>query len=680
MLINRELSWLSFNERVLQESEDQNNPLIERMRFLGIFSNNLDEFYRVRVASAKRIVEVTKNEKEKEENILLLKKITKKTIELQKRFDKVFFTILKELRKKNIYLDNDNTISGEYLDYIESYFQENLKHDIFPILLKNLKNIPSLNDEKIYLLVDLAHEDKEKSAHAIVEIPSDRSRFVILPKQKKEEKTEIVLLDDVIRLNLHKVFETLPYEVKSSYTFKITRDAELDFDNEYSEGMLAKIKKSLQQRKSGDPVRFVHDKKMPKDILEKLTKALDIDETDSVIPGGKYHNFKDFIGFPSLGRKDLNFEPFPPIKHPKIKDDKSIFPQLKKEDILLHYPYHSFDHFIDMLQEASIDPKVKKIQIFIYRLASNSKVAKALVNAARNGKQVTAVIELKARFDESNNIEWTKYLQDRGVRVLHGFEGLKIHTKLCVITRKESNEQTYYAAIGTGNFNEKTAKIYSDVLLFTADKRVTKEVVSLFDIVEGRFNASYHRHIVLSPRNTRNKMVRLINFEIRQAKMGSKAKIRIKLNSLVDEKLITKLYEASQAGVKIEIIVRGICCLVPGVKKLSENIKVISILDRFLEHTRIYYFYHGGNEKYYISSADFMVRNLDRRIELTCPIYDEKLQQELKDFFKIQWKDSVKARIIDKDQNNLYAKSTEKEPLRAQYELYNYFKLKANGK
>jgi polyphosphate kinase len=680
MLVNRELSWLSFNERVLQEAEDALNPIIERIRFLGIFSNNMDEFYRVRVASVKRYIEFSKNEEKVAENEKVLQKIKEKTLSLQTRFDRTFFSLLKELKNHQIYLDNDRTIPSTYLSFIEEYFRSEIRHSIAPVMLKNLNNLPDFNDEKIYMLVILEDSDKEKELYSILEVPNDINRFIILPKLE-EKKTEIILLDDIIRLNLKKIFKTFPHKVKRSYTFKITRDAELDFDNEFSEGMLAKMKKSLIQRKTGLPVRFVYDKKMPKPIVKKLTKALNIKENESIIPGGKYHNFKDFIGFPGLKRDDLNFKPLPAVEHPHLQKADSLFPKIKNRDMLLHYPYQTFDYFIDLLQEAAIDPKVKKVQIFIYRLASSSKIAHALVNAARNGKDVTAVIELKARFDEENNIRWTKYLQDRGVRVLHGFESLKIHSKVCVITRKEDKGMEYYAAIGTGNFNEKTAKIYSDVLLLTADKRISKEAASIFDIVDGMFSSNYHKHLVLSPKSLRNKLVRLINYEIRQAESGKKAVIRLKLNSLVDDKLINKLYQASQAGVKIEIIVRGICRLVPQKKNLSENIHIISILDRYLEHTRVYMFHHGGNEQFYISSADWMVRNLDRRIEVTCPIYDENLQAELRDFFKIQWADNVKARIIEPGATNKYVPSGKKdEKVRAQYALYDYFKKKLNDK
>lgn len=673
-LINRELSWLSFNERVLQESEDKNNPLVERLRFLGIFSNNLDEFFRVRVASVKRVIELSNSVKEIEVEKKVLVAIKKKTLELQKRFDNTYEAITKDLANKGVYILNEKTVTESQKKYIKRLYKDKLRHDITPIMLKNFKDFPKLDDNSMYLFVRLKKEDSDKEMYSIIQIPKNFDRFYILPSVKDNED-DLILIDDIVRLNLNYVFRAFDLEVKGCYAFKITRDAELDLDNDVSESMLEKMKKGLRKRKTGLPVRFVYDKKMPEGILNQLTKTLNINASEHIIPGGRYHNFKDFIGFPSL-RPELNFDKLPQLKHIDLKGQKSLLSVIGQKDVMLHYPYHSFDYFIDLLQEASIDPKVKSIKILIYRLASNSKVIKSLVNTVRNGKDVTVVIELKARFDEDNNIGWTKYLRERGVRVFHGFEGLKIHSKLCVISRREGKDIKKYASVGTGNFNEKTAKIYGDLMLLTSDRRVTKEVSDIFDIVEGKFTSTYHRHIVLSPKHFRNKLVRLINYEAKQAKAGHKAQIRIKLNSLVDSALIRKLYLASQAGVEIEIIVRGICRLKPQVKGLSENIKVISILDRYLEHTRIYHFHHGGDDLYYISSADWMVRNLDRRIELTCPIYDPSLRAELDDYWDIQWRDNVKARVIDSKQKNQYKKGKGEDEVRAQYAMHTYYKRK----
>ena len=673
-LINRELSWLSFNERVLQESEDENNPLIERLRFLGIFSNNLDEFFRVRVASVKRVIELSNSVKEIETETKVLAAIKKKTLELQKRFDNTYESITKALANKGVYILNEKTVTDQQKKYIKRLYKDKLRHDITPIMLKNFKDFPKLDDNSMYLFVKLKKEDSDKEMYSIIQIPKNFDRFYILPHEKKNED-DIILIDDIVRLNLNYIFRAFDLEAKGCYAFKITRDAELDLDNDVSESMLEKMKKGLRKRKTGLPVRFVYDKKMPDSILNQLTKTLNIQASEHIIPGGRYHNFKDFIGFPGL-RSELNFDKLSQVKHCDLRGQKSLLSVIGQRDVMLHYPYHSFDYFIDLLQEAAIDPKVKSIKILIYRLASNSKVIKSLVNAVRNGKDVTVVIELKARFDEDNNIGWTKYLRERGVRVFHGFEGLKIHSKLCIISRREGKEIKNYASIGTGNFNEKTAKIYGDLMLLTSDRRITKEVGDIFDIVEGKFTSTYHRHIVLSPKHFRNKLVRLINFEAKQAKAGHKAKIRIKLNSLVDSALIRKLYLASQAGVEIEIIVRGICRLKPQVKGLSENIKVISILDRYLEHARIYYFYHGGEDLYYISSADWMVRNLDRRIELTCPIYDTNIRAEIDDYWDIQWKDNVKARVIDAKQKNHYKKRNGEKEVRAQYAMHTYYKRK----
>lgn len=675
-LTDRELSWLAFNERVLQEAEDPNNPLLERLRFLGIFSNNLDEFYRVRVASLKRLVDISKTPIRKKEYTKTLKKVRKKTAELQKRFDDGFDSIALEMEANNIFFLNNKQVSPEQETFLKKYFYDKVYLDLIPIMLGSTDEFPRLVDHSAYLAITLKNVEPEKNLYSLIEIPSHLDRFILLPCQ--ENRIELILLDDLIRLNLERLFASFEFEDIEAYSIKVTRDAELDFDNDVAEGILEKLNKSLRKRKRGLPVRLVYDKAISDNLLDFLSKQLKIKTNESVSPGGRFHNFKDFIGFPSLGIPEMEYEPMPPVFHPDLKPPTNIIRTLREKDILIHHPYQDYKHIVQFLREAAIDPKVKSIKILIYRLANNSKIVNALINAAKNGKKVLAVIELKARFDEESNIHYSNILQAEGVKVLHGFEDLKIHAKLCTVTRKEGKILKNYACVSTGNFNESSAKIYTDMSLLTANQQVTKELMDIFKIIEGKFAPIYHKHIVLSPKHLRNKLVRLINIEIKNAKLGKKAHIKIKLNNIVDEQMIAKLYQASQAGVQIDMVIRGICRLNPGVPGLSENIRVISILDRFLEHGRFIIFHNDGAPKYYISSADWMLRNLERRIELTCPIYDKAIQQELEDVFDIQFTDNIKSRIIDSKQKNQYNKGSEKDKQqkRAQYQLYNYYKNK----
>ncbi len=674
-LTNRELSWLAFNERVLQEAEDPNNPLLERLRFLGIFSNNLDEFFKVRVASLNRLIDITKNSGNKKELTKILKKIRKKTDLLQKRFDHNFDVIALELEKNNIFFTSDKQVNEEQKAYLKEYFYKEVYLDLIPIMIGPTQEFPRLVDHSAYLAITLFNKENDQSEYALIEIPSHLDRFILLPKNK--DKTELILLDDLIRLNLELVFHSFNYDNIEAYSIKVTRDAELDFDNDVAEGILEKLNKSLRKRKRGLPVRLVYDKSIQDNLLSFLLKQLKIKTTESVTPGGRFHNFKDFIGFPSLDLAGSEFKPMPPLFHPDIQPPINIMNTLQKKDILIHHPYQDYKHIIQFIREAAIDPKVKTIKILIYRLSNNSKIVNALINAAKNGKKVLAVIELKARFDEESNIKWSNVLQAEGVKVLHGFEDMKIHAKLCTITRLEGGILRNYACVSTGNFNESSARIYTDLSLLTAHKSVTKELQDIFQIIEGKFAPIYHRHIVLSPKHLRNKLVRLINIEIKNAQLGKKAHIRIKINNLVDDQMVEKLYQASQAGVKIDMVVRGICRLNPGVPGLSENIRVISILDRFLEHGRFMIFHNDGEPKYYISSADWMMRNLERRIELTCPIYDKNIQQELEHIFSIQFGDNVKSRIVDQKQTNKYSKNENNDTKnRAQYQLYQYYKEK----
>ena len=677
-IVNRELSWLSFNARVLQEAEDPNVPLIERIRFLGIFSNNLDEFFRVRVATIKRMVNLKKsvrNSLEEDPRHILLE-IQRIVIEQQNEFEQTYKRLLLQLETEGIHLIKEKDLSEDQGAYVKDYFHRKIYPALVPIILSDVKKFPYLKDKSIYLAVKLSKKDGSKVKYSLLEIPSKLERFLVIPSISNNKY--VMILDDLIRYCLSEIYAILNFDEITAHTIKITRDAELDFENDVSKSFLEKMKKSLKQRKKGAPVRFIYDEKMPKDMLAFFTEKIRLGKEDNLIPGGRYHNFKDFMKFPNLGRNDLEYTKIVPLQHKDLKPYHSIIDVIEKKDVMLHYPYQSFSYFIDLLREAAIDSKVKSIKITIYRLADDSKVVNALINAAKNGKKVTVVLELQARFDEENNIKWSNILQDEGVNVLFGLPGLKVHSKLCLITRREKGNIKHYASIGTGNYNESTGKIYSDLALFTSNTEITSEAVRLFGLLEGKSHRPYYyRHLVPSPMQLRNKLVRHINTEIRNAKAGKKAYIHLKMNSLVDPDLINKLYQASKAGVSIKLNIRGICSIIPGVKGLSENIQAISILDKFLEHSRIFIFGNGGDELMYISSADWMGRNLDSRIEVTCPIYDPKIRKEINEFLDIQWKDNTKARILDSSNENRFKKPKKNENLvRAQFALYEYYQAK----
>lgn len=681
-LINREISWLAFNERVLGEGSDKSVPLLERLKFLGIFSNNRDEFFRVRVASVKRLAAINEHIEETQDDPRdVLAQIQRITIRQQQQYENTYREILSELQTRNIHILSEKDLNEDQQDFVISYYQDKVDPVISPIMLDQVKRFPHLRDKAIYLATLLHFGDSKRrkatTQYALIEIPSTLPRFIQLPEE--EGKKYIIILDDVIRFNLKEVFDVIKPESVEAYTFKITRDAELDLDNDISKSFLEKMKKSLKQRRRGAPVRFVFDSSMPKEMQRYLTKKMLLTtEEDAFIPGGRYHNLKDLMSFPKLRVKNAYYEQLTPHRHPHFDKFDSYFDAIRKKDVLLHYPYQTYNHVIELLKEAALDPNVRSIRICLYRVATRSKVVNALINAARNGKKVVVVFELQARFDEENNIYWSNILEDEGVKVYFGFPGMKVHGKILLITRKEGGQNQYYAKIGTGNFHEDTANLYGDFTLLTAKKEITNEVHKVFDLFENAIWPNYRfKHLVLSPFYLRNRLVRLINKEIKNAKVGKEAYINLKLNSLVDQSLIEKLYEASKAGVQVKLVVRGICALIPGVKGMSENISVISIVDRFLEHARCYVFCNGGQPLYFISSADWMVRNLDRRIEVTCPIYDLDLQNELKDVLDIQFSDNVKARTLKPNGDYEVVKDSNKKDIRSQYVLYDYYRRKS---
>lgn len=672
--VNRELSWLDFNERVLQEAEDVKNPLLERLRFLGIFSNNLDEFFRVRVATNKRLVDIQASSDQLGVNPAdLLAEIRARNGKLQERFERTYKKLIAELKKENISIMNNTDLLPEHVKFVEEYFEEEVLPTLVPVMISE-DNFPKLSGNSIYFAIKLMAKGKDPD-YAIMEIPSRvLPRFVVLPNVG--ENKYVMLLDDVIRFKMRDIFAIFNYDKTAAYTVKVTLDAELDIDDDISKSNIDKLSKSLKQRKTAHPVRFIYDKAIPKDFLDFILDKLELSESDSVVPAGRYHNFKDFIGFPNVGSRKLRFKLLPPLDHPLLVDRASIIDQIANQDILLNYPYQSFNHIINLLREAAIDPRVSSIKINLYRLAKNSKIIHALINAVKNGKKVTVVVELRARFDEEANINWANKLQDQGVKVIFGIPGLKVHAKLILITRKEDGKSVKYGHVGTGNFHENNALIYTDTSLLTAHKGITNEINKVFRLFKNTYERPAFKHLIVSPFNARRKINALIDREIKNVKDGKPAYIIIKLNNLVDDTVIKKLYKASNSGVKIKLIVRGICSLVPGVKGFSENIEVISIVDRFLEHNRLMVFCNDGNEEYYLASADWMSRNLDLRIEVSCPIYDEDLKSIIRFILDAHLNDNVKARLINTKKNNAYkgGKNKKAKPIQAQMAIYNYFK------
>ena len=680
--IDREKSWLTFNARVLQEAADSSVPLLDRLRFLGIFSNNLDEFFRVRYAAIRRL----KFENADAEKILggispdkLLKEITEIVIQQQSESLRILSEIEQKLEEENIFIIDEKEITREQENFIREFFIQKVSPAVVTIMLNDLTEFPLLKDTSGYLAVKLVmnssdEDEKDEVRYAVVEIPNTINRFVVLPSNS--EKQHIILLDDVIRYNLNYLFNIFDYQSIAAHMIKITRDAELEFDSDLSKSLIEKISDSVKERRIGETVRFVYDQAIENDTLAFFLERMKIDSSDSIIPGGRYHNRRDYMNFPNLGRYDLLYKQNAPLPIPGLSLEGSILEKIKQQDHLLHAPYQSFSYIIKFLREAALDPKVVTIKITLYRLAKNSQIVSSLINAAKNGKKVTVQIELQARFDEASNISYAEQMQTEGIELIFGVKGLKVHSKICVIERLEAGKVKRYGFISTGNFNENSAKIYTDVTLFTANPYILKDTIKVFEFFEVNYKVHRYKHLFVSPHYTRTKFYKLIDREIMNALSGKEACIKLKMNSLTDYKMIDKLYDASNAGVKIQLVIRGICCLIPGVKGVSENIEAISIVDNYLEHSRIYVFCNDNNPEVYISSADFMTRNLDARVEVTCPIYDQRIKEELIEVFDIGWKANVKARYHSEDLRNKYRKNGEEKPFRAQLELYNYYRNK----
>jgi polyphosphate kinase len=687
--IDKEKSWLSFNFRVLQEAADEKVPLLDRMRFLGIFSNNLDEFFRVRYAAIRRL----SMSGETGENILggitaqkLLKDITETVIEQQSESLRILSIIEKKLEDENIFIVDETEINKEQENFVKDFFIQKVSPELVTIILNDLEEFPLLKDTSGYLAVKLVMKTNEDASilekikfkkdirYAVIEIPKTINRFVVLPAVT--DKQFIILLDDVIRYNLGNIFNIFDYESISAHMIKITRDAQLEIDSDLNKSFMEKISSSVKERRIGETVRFIYDQTIEKDTLKFFLRNMGIDKKESIIPGGRYHNRRDYMNFPNLGRYDLLYKTNTPLQLEGLSLERSILKKLEKQDYLICTPYQSFSYIIKFLREAALDPHVTEIKITLYRLAKNSQIVSSLINAAKNGKKVMVQIELQARFDEASNIAYAEQMKTEGIELIFGVKGLKVHSKICLVNRVFDNKLTRYGIISTGNFNESTGKVYTDVTLFTAHQKILKEVSKVFDFFLTNYRVHRYKHLIVSPHYTRSKFNKLIDKEILNKTLGKDAFIKLKMNSLSDTKMVDKLYEASRAGVKIQLIVRGICSLVPGIPGMSDNIEAISIVDNYLEHSRVYIFGNNNNPEVYISSADFMTRNLDSRVEVTCPIYDEKIKKELIDSFDIGWKGNVKVRFHSEKLDNLYRVRGENPVFRAQFETYKYYEEK----
>ncbi|ACT13968.1 polyphosphate kinase 1 [Pectobacterium aroidearum] len=675
LYIEKELSWLSFNERVLQEAADKSNPLIERMRFLGIYSSNLDEFYKVRFADLKRRILI--NEEQGLDGNLrhLLGKIQARVLKTDQIFDSLYNELLLEMARNQIFLVNERQVSPNQQEWLRDYFRQYLRPHITPILIFDETDLVEfLKDNYTYLAVEIIRGDE--ISYALLEIPSDKiPRFVNLPAEAPRRRKTMILIDNILRYCLDDIFKGFfDYDALNAYSMKMTRDAEYDLVTEMESSLLELMSSSLKQRLTAEPVRFVYQRDMPDAMVAMLLDKLGISSYDSVIPGGRYHNFKDFISFPNVGRANLVNKPLPRLRHTGFNHFRNGFDAIRERDILLYYPYHTFEHVLELLRQASFDPSVLSIKINIYRVAKDSRIINSMIHAAHNGKKVTVVVELQARFDEEANIHWAKRLTEAGVHVIFSVPGLKIHAKLFLISRREGENIVRYAHIGTGNFNEKTARLYTDYSLLTADERITNEVRRVFNFIENPYRPVSFEHLLVSPQNSRDKLYQLIDTEIENALANRDAGITLKVNNLVDKGLAEKLYQASSAGVKINLLVRGMCSLIPNLPGISENIQVISILDRYLEHDRVYVFNNGGDKKVYLSSADWMTRNIDYRIEVAVEILDPTLKNRVLETLDILFSDTVKARIVDKESSNRYVSRGNKRKVRAQNAIYDYIK------
>ncbi len=673
--INREISWLDFNLRVLEEASDKNVPLLERLRFVGIFSNNLDEFFQVRYSTVQRIAQSEKSGKK----VLggtnareLLKNITEKVIIQQKKSDEILKKIQNELKNEKIIFINENEVLDNQIEFLNEYFIKNVSPSLVTTILSDeFKQDFSNNIAFLAIKLDLNIKNNNYQ-FATIEIPSELDRFIVLPKLNGNQY--IMILDDLIRFHFKMIFNFFDYKSIESHMIKVTRNAELDMEGDLSKSYINKIMESVKERTLAEPVRLVYDKEISSQTLRVLMKKLLIDSTDSLIPGGRYHHRRDYMNFPRLNRPDLHYKKLNPLTIKGLSLKSSIIKAIDSKDYLINTPYHTFSYVIKFLRESALDPDVKSIKITIYRLSKISNVVSSLINAARNGKKVLVQIELQARFDETNNILYAEQLKDAGVEIIFGVPGLKVHSKICVIEKVINNSKKRYGFISTGNLNEDTASLYTDYILFTSNQNILKESNRIFNFLQVNYKLKKYKYLIVSPHYTKNKLIKLIDNEIQNKKNNLPSGIKLKLNAITNFQIIDKLYEASCHGVKIKMIVRGICCLIPGLKNLSENIEVISIIDRFLEHSRVYIFENSGDNSVYISSADFMTRNIENRVEVATPIYDKLLKKQINDVFEIAWNDNVKARLVNRANSKDIIKPSSSDKLRSQWSTYDYYK------
>ena len=669
--IDRDLSWMYFNRRILQEATKPDIPLLERLSFLGIYSNNLDEFFRVRMATLSRIAEYEDKSvrKESEHAAQLIKRITKLNNRYAKEYEDAIHEVTECLRRENIFLLKDNELEEDQQQFVRQFFRQKLSGFVNPVWLSAVKELTEAADDNIYLAVKMQAEGKKTGEYALIEMPvAVCGRFIHLPD--KEGKSYLMYLDDVIRFCLPMIFSGMDYTHFEAYAFKFTKDAEMEIDNDLRNGMLQKISKGVKSRRKGDALRVIYDAGMPKDLLKRVMNKLNLDKLDTVLAGGRYHNHKDLMSFPDCGRKDLKYPAWPPIVKPELDEDVSLLKLIQQQDHYIHVPYHSFDYYIRVLQEAAISKHVRSIKTTLYRLAKTSKVVTALINAARNGKKVTVVIELLARFDEASNISWSKLMQDAGIHVIFGVEGLKVHSKITHIGMKTGPD---IACVSTGNFHEGNARTYTDYMLMTAAKNVVTDVANVFSFIEKPYTPVRFRELLVSPNEMKKKFLRLIDDEIKNKQTGKPAYIRMKINHITDPVMVKKLYEASAAGVPIDIVLRGNCSLVTGLPGVSEHIHINGIIDRYLEHSRIFIFAAGGEEKCFIGSADWMPRNLDNRVEVVTPVYDPAIKADLRTVVDYGLRDTRQGRIVDGRGENLPWQTNEEQPFRSQEELYKHY-------
>jgi polyphosphate kinase len=678
--LNRDVSWLAFNHRVLQEARDVRNPLYERLKFLAIYSSNLDEFFRVRVSSLRSLQRIKKKTKKKYDidPVTLIDEINRIVKRQQEEYGDTFrYYLLKEMRNCKVYLVNEKEVKGTHDQFLNDLFKEQILPHITIHSVSKPDSDLFLQNKQLYLAVALKKKEDPagQREYAIVELPTAAvPRFITLPSV--DEKISVMFLDDIVRKHMSYIFPQ--YEVGNAYCIKLTRDAELYFEDEFAGDTVEIIKKAVKTRKTGAPSRFLFDATMPTELQSILRKSLKLTDKE-MIPGARYHNFSDFMSFPNPDRRLPEHDPFPPLDHITMTEFPSIFTAIREKDWMLHFPYHSYEPVIRLLEEAAVDPNVGQIRITLYRVAASSRIISALITAAKNKKLVTVYVELMARFDEESNIFWAEELKNAGARVLYGLPKLKVHAKLCLITRTEGTVKRRYGYLSTGNFNERTATVYTDHGLFTSDIRITKEMFEVFKYLNHKSRSVKTHHLLVAPFSLRERLLEMIRNEITNVRQGIPGSIFLKANSIEDREMIDALYEASRSGVTVTLLIRGICCLIAGEKKFSKNITAVSIVGRFLEHDRIYHFHNGGNDLIYLSSADWMRRNLNRRVEVAFPVFDVGLKKEIKEMISLQLMDTVKARIVDKNLKNNYKRSEVNKPAESQTEIYHYLKIKCSS-